>query len=106
MKSRTPSYLQLNVVYKYTCLRDMNVTYIGYSARHLVRRAKKHISDCKSNKNASKNHILNCNSCIDENSKLQLDQFSVLSNNAYEANSSGFNRERAHRAPPLKMPYA
>ena len=57
----------------------------GYSARHLVKRAKEHISDCKSNKSASKNQILNCNSCLDENPKFQLDRFILMPNNAYEA---------------------
>ena len=77
IKSQTPSYLQSNVVFKYTCSRDVNVTYIGYSARHLITTAKEHISDCKSNKSAIKNHILNCNSCLEKNRKFQLDRFSV-----------------------------
>ena len=87
IKSRTPSNLQSNVVYKYTCSRDVNVTYVGNSARHLITRAKEHISDCKSNKSAIKNHILNCNSCLDENPKFQVDQFSTMRkcNSAYEA---------------------
>ena len=54
IKSQTPTYLQSNVVYKYTCSRDVNVTYIGYSAQHLITRAKEHISDSKSNKSAIK----------------------------------------------------
>ena len=69
IKSRAPSYLRSNVVYKYTCSRDVNVIFIGYSARHLITRAKEHISDCKSNKSAIKNHILNCNSCLEKNHK-------------------------------------
>ena len=82
-------------MYKYTCSRDVNVTYVGYSARHLVR-AKKHISDCKSNKSETKNHILNCNSCLDENPKFQLDRFSVMCKNAYEA--------KIHEALQIKTP--
>ena len=78
VKSRTPFYLQSNVVYKYTCSRDVNVTYVGYSARHLITRAKEHISDCKSNKTAIENHILNCNSCLDENLKFQLDRLAYV----------------------------
>ena len=72
-------------MYKYTCSCGVNITYIGYSAQHLVRRAKEHISDCKSNKSAIKTHILNCNICIDETLKFQLDRFSVMCSNAYEA---------------------
>ena len=80
IKSWTPSNLQSNVMYKYTCSRDVNipVTYVGYSARHLITRAKEHISDCKPNKKAVKNHILNCNTCLDENPKFQLDWFSIM----------------------------
>ena len=37
IKSWTPSYLQSNVVYKYACSRGVNVTYVGYSARHLIK---------------------------------------------------------------------
>ena len=87
IKSRTPSYLQSNVVYRYTYSRDLNVTNIGYSARHLITRAKKLISDCKFSKSAIKNHILNCNSFLDENPKFQLDRFRVMCkcNSAYEA---------------------
>ena len=45
------------------------------------------VSDCKSNNCAVKNHILNCNSCLDENPKFQLDLFSIMHqcNSAYEA---------------------
>ena len=86
IKSQTPSNLQSNVLYKYTCSRDVNVTYVGYSARHLITRAKE-LNDCKSNKSAVKNHILNCNSCLDENPKFQLDRFSIMRkcNSTYEA---------------------
>ena len=61
--------------------------YVGYSARHLITRAKEHINDCKSSKSAIKNHILNCNSCLDKNPKFQLYRFSIMHkcNSAYEA---------------------
>ena len=87
IKSQIPSYLQSNVVYQYTCSRNVNITYIGYSAQHLITRAKEHISDCKSNKRAIKNHISNCNSCLEKNRKFQLDRISVTRkcNSAYEA---------------------
>ena len=86
IKSQTPSNLQSNVVYKYTCSCDVNVTYVGYSAWHFITRAKEHISDCKLNKSANKNHIINCNSCRDENPKFQLERFSIMQkcNSAYE----------------------
>ena len=95
IKNRTPSYLQSNVVYKCTCSRYVNATYLCYSA-HLITRAKEHttvtrISDCKSNKSAIKNHILNCISCLAKNHKFQLDRFSVMRkcNGAHEAKIHG-----------------
>ena len=37
LKSKTPLTLNSNVVYMFTCSRDVNVTYIGMFARHLRR---------------------------------------------------------------------
>ena len=42
LKSKTPLVLNSNVVYKFTCSHDVNVTYIGTSARHLSIRAGEH----------------------------------------------------------------
>ena len=39
LKSKTPLILNSKVVYKFTCSHDVNVTYIGTSAKHLSVRA-------------------------------------------------------------------
>ena len=59
LKSKTPLVLNSNVVYKFTCSRDVNVTYIGTSARHLGIRAGEHLNVSRSSKSAIKEHIKN-----------------------------------------------
>ena len=59
LKSKTPLILNSNVVYKFTCSRDVNVTYIGTSARHLSIRAGEHLNVSRSRKSAIKEHIKN-----------------------------------------------
>ena len=78
IKNRTPWYLQSNVVYKYTCSRDVNVTYIGSSSRHLIVRAKEHLNENLSNKSSIRSHIKNCKSCSGNKSKLN--SFKVIRN--------------------------
>ena len=36
---------------------ERNLHTVGYSARHLITKAKEHTSDCKSSKRAIKDHI-------------------------------------------------
>ena len=43
LKSQTPRILTSNVVYKFTCLCDTNLTYIGKTKRHLVVRKSEHL---------------------------------------------------------------
>ena len=43
LKFKTRTALKSNVVYKFTCSRDVNTTYIGMSTRHLVTRAREHL---------------------------------------------------------------
>ena len=62
LKRQTPSSLRSDVVYKFTCSRDVSTTYIGTSSRHLRLRIKEHLSDSASNKSAVKEHIQNCSS--------------------------------------------
>ncbi len=64
LKSKTPLDLKTNVVYKFSCLRDANVSYVGKTKRHLVTRVKEHL---KLKNSAIKQHIDNCNSCKDIN---------------------------------------
>ena len=86
LKSQTPSSLRSDVVYKFTCSRDVSTTYIGTSSRHLSVTIKEHLSDSASNKSAVKKHIQNCNSCSQEQ-KQDLNSFTVIRkcNTAYEA---------------------
>ena len=63
LKSKTPLVLNSNVVYKFTCSRDVNVTYIGTSARHLGIRAGEHLNVSRSSKSAIKEHIKKCSLC-------------------------------------------
>ena len=42
LKCRTPLPLLANVVYKFNCSRDADLSYIGKTKRHLVTRAREH----------------------------------------------------------------
>ena len=54
-----------NVVYRFSCPREADLTYIAKSARHLVTREKEHWSlNSITRKSAVKEHILDCNNCV------------------------------------------
>ena len=59
LKSKTPLILNSHVVYKFTCSRGVNVTYIGTSAGYLSIRAGEHLNVSRSGKSAIKEHIKN-----------------------------------------------
>ena len=61
LKDKTPLSLTSKVVYKFTCLRDANMTYIGQTNRPLAVRVEEHLS--KNTKTAIKKHINNCTEC-------------------------------------------
>ena len=63
LSRQTPLILNSKVVYKFTCLRDVNVTYIGTSERHLSIRAKELLDVSKSGKSAIEEHKKKCSSC-------------------------------------------
>ena len=66
-----------NVVYRFSCPRELDLTYIGKSARHLVIRAKKRWSlNSITRKNAVKEIILDCNNCVKSDDILK--PFSIL----------------------------
>ena len=75
LKSKTPFALKANVVYKFTCLSDSDTYYIGKTKRHMVTRAKEHVTPKESTQSEIKNHILKCNQC--KNSNLSVDSFSI-----------------------------
>ena len=85
LKSKTPLILNSNVVYKFTCSRDVNVTYIGTSTRHLSIRAGEHLNVSRSSKSAMKKHIKKCSSCKTQPNNIK--QFEIIRKcqSSYEA---------------------
>ena len=77
--------LNSNVVYKFICSRDVNVTYIGTSARHLGIRAGEHLNVSRSGKSAIKEHIRKCSLCKTQPSNMK--QFKIIRKcqSSYEA---------------------
>ena len=76
LKSKTPLILNSNVVCKFTCLRDANVTYIGTSARHLSIRAGEDLNVSRSSKSAIKELIKKCSSCKTQPNNMK--QFEII----------------------------
>ena len=58
LKSCVPRYMQSGVVYKFTCSRDVNTTYIGKTSRHLFARIAEHSNPKR--KSAVVDHRLTC----------------------------------------------
>ena len=65
LKSRTPTFLSGNVVYKYTCQRDAAQFYIGKTTRYLIERAGEHLDLSASPPSAISSHIADCKECRD-----------------------------------------
>ena len=77
LKSVTPRSLRSNVVYKFSCLQDANLTYIGQSKRHLITRVGKHTSLGKIGPQSEiKNHIYDCQEC--HSVKITCENFEIL----------------------------
>ena len=81
LKSCTPLALCSNVVYKFTCSCDTNLTYIRMSSRHLSTRVREHLNLNSKQKSSIKDHIPACNFC--QKRKLEL-TLSKLSENAVQ----------------------
>lgn len=81
LKCRTPLPLVANVVYKFQCSRDADITYIGKTKRHLVTRVREHGTSAAPS--AIKEHIDNCKTC---KSDFSLNNFTVIDHarNDYE----------------------
>ena len=63
-KSKTPKILASDVVYKYTCVCDTSLTYIGKTKRHLVVRSEEHLGYEKDlPKSEIKTHLKGCHIC-------------------------------------------
>ena len=64
LKSRTPLLLCSNVVYKFTCSCDSNLTFISKSTRYLRIRVGEHLNVASLHENSAiKQHILSCTVC-------------------------------------------
>ena len=63
LKDKTPLTLVSNAVYKFSCLRDANITYLGETTRPLSLRVNEHLSLNKKTKTAVGKHIVNCCTC-------------------------------------------
>ena len=74
-ENQVPKELIVNAVYKYTCLCDTSLTYIGKTKRHLAVRSEEHLRFEKDlPKSEIKTHSKKCG--ISQNSSL--DNFEVL----------------------------
>ena len=63
-KVHRPPLFESNVVYKFTCSRDENISYIGETRRQLFQRIIDHNT---SNKNSAIfDHMFNCRGCMDK----------------------------------------
>ena len=75
LKSQTPKQLIANVVYKFTCLCDTNLSYIGKTKRHLAVRSLEHLEFGKDEpKSEVKVHLRSCKMCQSCN----IDNFEIL----------------------------
>ena len=68
--------LKARVLYKFECLSDSDTTYIGKTERHIVTRAKEHLTPKETNPSAVTSHIFSCESC--KNGQLSVDNFSIV----------------------------
>ena len=77
LKSCTPLLLFSNVVYKFTCSCDSNLTYIGKSIRHLITRVREHLNVASQHENSAiKQHKLSGTVC--SNVRQDLNSFEGL----------------------------
>ena len=77
LKSRTPFLLCSNVVYKFTCSCDSNLTYFGKSTRHLSTRVGEHLNVASQHENSAiKQRILLC--IVRSNVRHDLNSFEIL----------------------------
>ena len=75
LKSQTPKHVIANVVYKFSCLCDTNLTYIGKTKRHLAVRSLEHLEfEKKEPKSEVKVHLSQCKICQSSS----IDNFEVL----------------------------
>ena len=71
LKCPTPFSLKAKVIYKFNCLCDTDISYIGKTKRHLATRVGEH----KSQPSAIRQHLQSCETC---HSNFGLDCFSIV----------------------------
>ena len=76
LKSVVPPAMKANVVYKFSCLCDTGLYYIGQTKRHLVVRAGNHLTPKQSSNSEVQKHIFDCSTCKKAN--LSVNNFSIL----------------------------
>ena len=76
LKSKTPVGLCSNVVYKFSCSCDTNMTYIGMSSKHLITRVLEHLNFNSLQHSAIKNHMLSCGKC--SNNRFNENNFVII----------------------------
>ena len=74
LKCATPVELVLNVVYKFFCSCDTNMSYIGMTTRHLGTRIQEHLQ--VKGKSAIQDHIDDCQFC--NQAYINIDNFKVI----------------------------
>ena len=70
-----PSSLAANVVYRFKCSLDANISYIGKTDRHLMTRMKEHLNPNSQEKSVVTKHISQCAHCQDNEG---FDNFEIL----------------------------
>ena len=75
LKCSIPFPLLSNIVYKFSCSRDANISYIGMTTRHLGTRIQEHLHH-KATKSAIHDHFEICQNCKLNNT--DLNGFKVL----------------------------
>ena len=71
LKCRTLLPFMANIVYKFQCLRDADLVYIGKTIRHLATRVRKHGTSAS----AIHDHLSGCASC---HSEFSYNSFSII----------------------------
>ena len=76
LKSKTPKHLESNVIYKFTCRHDADISYVGKTKRQLSTRVAEHTSSGLKDEgdSAVKKHIAECQYCPETN----LESFEII----------------------------
>ena len=75
LKCPTPFEFSANVVYRFDCVSDPGLFYVGQTAQHLAERAKEHLS-CTDKDSAIGQHIKSCQMC--KTTQLSVQNFRIL----------------------------